>query len=269
MQWTAQETMPLRHFLREKMALSGKKVEALLQKSGVRLNSKIERFGSLIVKRGDLIEVTLAESFPIQILFEDASLLVIEKPPFISCDETLIQALKQKLFLVHRLDKQTSGLLILAKTAQAKAHLEDQFRKKTIEKTYLALAEGSLGESQGTIECFLETKKRFQGGLLIGPALKGQWAVTHFKVVKKNRSFTFLELLLETGRTHQIRVHLQMKGTPVMGDPLYGKKGGYKTAHLMLHAARVIFSHPLTEERLSFTSSLPSYFQEALDKVFV
>ncbi len=219
------------------------------------------------------------EAIPLEIVYEDAQLIVVDKPAGIVVHPaagqrsgTLVNALLHHCHdlagiggvlrpgIVHRLDKGTSGLLVVAKTELAHRKLSAQFKAHSIERRYLALVRGMSRADEGSIDAPIgrhpTDRKRFSTRARVG-----RRAVTHWYVVERFVDTTLLGVRLETGRTHQIRVHLASVGLPVVGDPVYG--GGRKvTARLglqrqALHAVSLAFEHPATGERLSFESELP------------
>jgi len=225
-----------------------------------------------------------------QIIFEDDSFLVIDKPAGLTVNhsettknEETIQSWIEKNFqfplaqdiflrngLVHRLDKETSGLLLIAKTKEAFENLQSQFKERKVKKKYLALVHGLVESSQGVIEASVSRspfdRKKF--GVFLG----GREAKTNYQVLEKLKGFSLLELSPETGRTHQIRVHLKFLGHPVVGDTKYA---GRKTARQdrqwcprqFLHAEYLSFDHPLTKQRVEFSSKLPSDLQLVMIKL--
>jgi 23S rRNA pseudouridine1911/1915/1917 synthase len=225
-----------------------------------------------------------------QIIFEDDSFLVIDKPASLTVNhsdttknEETIQSWIEKNFqfplaqdnflrngLVHRLDKETSGLLLIAKTKEAFENLQSQFKERKVKKKYLALVHGLMESSQGVIEASVSRspfdRKKF--GVFLG----GREAKTNYQVLEKLKEFSLLELSPETGRTHQIRVHLKFLGHPIVGDEKYA---GRKTARgdrqwcprQFLHAEYLSFDHPLTKQRVEFSSKLPSDLQLVMMKL--
>ncbi|MBU0619041.1 RluA family pseudouridine synthase [Patescibacteria group bacterium] len=173
--------------------------------------------------------------------------------------------------IVHRLDKETSGLLVVAKTPAAFCHLKDQFKRRQVSKTYLALAHGQLKPKNGDINQPLA--RRRTGGGRFAVSLGGRKAITHYQVLdywkKDGRLFSRLELKPYTGRTHQLRVHLQHLGHALVADPLYLSKKGLKSdrdwcPRLFLHASQLVFTHPVDQKRLEFKLGLPLDLNTAL-----
>jgi 23S rRNA pseudouridine1911/1915/1917 synthase len=210
----------------------------------------------------------------IRILFEDESITVVDKPAGLLTiateterDKTVYAALRrranqkkptERIFIVHRLDREASGLLVFAKTIEAKERLQDQFKNHSAGRRYCAVVEGRIEENDFSIRSYLaenaahrvySTKKR---GL-------GKLAITHVRVVRQNAKSTLLAVRLETGRKHQIRVHLAEKGHPIAGDKIYGT-GFNPIRRLALHGEYLGFIHPRTGKRLQFESRYPKSF---------
>lgn len=180
--------------------------------------------------------------------------------------------------IVHRLDKNTSGLMIVCRTDDTHEKLKDSFinRHKQLRKTYYALVLGKVGDKEGTIETPLMRHPGANSGhkMTVAPVYepKGKPAVTHFKVIKTwalaKQSYTLLEVTIETGRTHQIRVHFSSKSHPIVGDTLYATKhASHNVPFLMLTSKELAFDHPMTKEKLSFTVELPPHFSEFIEKL--
>ena len=250
------------------------------------------------VKPLDLVQVMLdhepidftiqPENIPLEVVYEDKDVLVINKPAGLvvhpghgNYEHTLLNALayyfqqtqahldinNPEIGLVHRIDKDTSGLLLIAKTPEAKTNLGKQFFDHTTERTYNALVWGTFTEESGTITGALARDTRDRTIYRIydldeNPNAKE--AITHWRVLERFPYVTLVECRLETGRTHQIRVHMKHLGHPVCGDPIYGSPRGAKVPRLMLHAWSLAFTHPRTGERMTFTAELPEAFWAGL-----
>jgi 23S rRNA pseudouridine1911/1915/1917 synthase len=223
----------------------------------------------------------MAETEELQILYEDEHLLVVEKPAGIvvhpargHSEGTLSQLLQgvaaggdqQRAGIVHRLDRDTSGLLIVAKGERAHGLLQAQLAARKIKREYLALVEGLPASRTGTIEAPIGRDPRERTRMAIGGRAP-RAAVTHFEIERQLRGCTLLRLKLETGRTHQIRVHLQAIGHPVCGDPQYGAAGLYGLRRQFLHAARLELSHPITGAPIEVSSPLPDDLRLALEQL--
>ncbi|WP_288762755.1 RluA family pseudouridine synthase [uncultured Lacticaseibacillus sp.] len=220
------------------------------------------------------------QDIPLDIVYEDDDVLVVNKPQGMVVhpapghpDGTLVNGLMYHTTLspingvlrpgiVHRIDKDTSGLLMVAKTAVAHQGLAAQLKDKTTTREYLAIVHGNIKEDTGTIDAPLgrDPKDRKKHAVVAG----GRHAVTHFAVVERFGTYTLVRCRLETGRTHQIRVHMAYIKHPVAGDPLYGPKHTLPGNGQYLHAATLGFTHPVTGKRLEFAAPLPDYFEAML-----
>ncbi len=280
--------------------LSRSQAKKLIEGGAVLLNGKKTK-PSASVKTGDQVSGTLPspkplplepEALPLTVLYEDASIIVIDKPSGLvvhpapgNPSGTLVNALIHhckdlagingvlRPGIVHRLDKGTSGVMVVAKDDEAYRELTKQFKNRIIDKVYLAIARGRFSENEGVIDLAIgrhpTERKRMSTH-----ARRGRAALTRWKVSERFDGLTLLEIFPKTGRTHQIRVHLSAMGHPLLGDPLYGKKGAPHDAVLResskrlkrqaLHAYRLGFVHPRTGERVEFLSPLPPDIDEAL-----
>ena len=160
------------------------------------------------------------------------------------------------MFIVHRLDREASGLLVFAKSAEAKAGLQQQFKDHSAGRTYVAVTEGRIPRDAFTIESYIAENAAFRCYSTRDPA-KGKRAVTHVTVLKRSPHRTLVEVRLETGRKHQIRVHLADEGYPIVGDPAYGT-GSNPIRRMALHGAGLLFRHPRTGKPMAFAAPLPS-----------
>ena len=163
-----------------------------------------------------------------------------------------------RIFIVHRLDREASGLLVFAKTEQAKAALQDQFQDHSAGRTYLAVTEGRVPQDTFTVKSYIAENAAYRC-YSTRDAARGQLAVTHITVLQRTPLRTLVEARLETGRKHQIRVHLADEGFPIVGDPAYGS-GKSPIRRMALHGAKLVFRHPHTGEAMTFTSPAPSSF---------
>ncbi len=206
----------------------------------------------------------------IPVIFEDNHLLVIDKPAGISVhpapgekEQTAIEILgeKRNVYLVHRLDKPTSGIMIFAKTEKDQAFLQNLFKSRKIKKTYLALVRGRLEPSEGIID--LPLGRGISERNKISPKEKGKSAKTTYKVIKQTNKYTYLKVNPETGRTHQIRVHLSSLGFPILGDRRYGGEDS-SAERMFLHAEEIELIHPETKKRVKYLAALPEELQERL-----
>lgn len=270
---------------------SRSQIKQLLDGGNITVNGKTEK-AKYKVKSGDVIRLeepetkTLElrpENIPLDIVYEDDDVIVINKPqgmvvhPAPGHDEhTLVNALLYHCPLstingtfrpgiVHRIDKDTSGLLMVAKNDKAHRSLAKQLKDKTNIREYVALVHGRIAEDEGTINTPIgrSLKDRKKQAVV----KDGRNAVTHFEVLKRYRDYTLVKCILETGRTHQIRVHMKYIGHPLVGDPLYGPKKTIKGNGQFLHAGKLGFVHPTTGKLLIFEAPLPKIFQECLEKL--
>ncbi len=245
------------------------------------------------IRPGDLVQVSVPPprpataiaqgDIPITVVYQDAQLVVVDKPPGLSVhpgpghpDRTLVNGLlalcpdiqgiggEIRPGIVHRLDKDTSGLMIAAKTQDAHHHLSQQIKDRTVEKGYLALAEGAPSPDSGLIDVPIgrDPRRRTRMAVIAG----GRESRTGYRLLVKAGDYSLLELQLHTGRTHQIRVHLAWLGHPLLGDGVYGRRSPLLGRHF-LHAHRLAFVHPVTGERMEFSSPLPTDLQAALQAV--
>lgn len=246
------------------------------------------------LRQGDKVEVTIpdpaeleavAQDIPIDIVYQDDSLLVVNKPKGMvvhpangNPDGTLVNALlfacKGQLSsingvirpgIVHRIDKNTSGLLIVAKTDAAHRHLAEQIKEHSFTREYEAVCVGRFDPPEGTIDAPIGRSKYDRKKMCVTDT-NSRHAVTHYETLKTLGSYSYMRFRLETGRTHQIRVHCAYKGHPVYGDDVYGKavKG---VQGQCLHAKKIGFIHPQTGEYMEFDSELPDYFKKVLDRL--
>ncbi|MDD3335078.1 MAG: RluA family pseudouridine synthase [Eubacteriales bacterium] len=224
------------------------------------------------------------EDIPVDILYEDEDLAVVNKPcgmvvhPAPGNEHgTLVNALLfamedlsgiggvKRPGIVHRLDKDTSGLLMIAKNDAAHASLSKQLKERSMEKHYLAMVEGEMKEAAGVVEKPIGRSKKDRKKMAIDP--EGRYALTHWTLVENLKGAALLNVHILTGRTHQIRVHMQSLHHPVAGDPIYGQKNGVKATRLMLHAYTLSFTHPRTGERLTFIAEPPAAFWENVERL--
>lgn len=221
------------------------------------------------------------ENIPLDIVYEDDDVIVVNKPQGMVVhpapghpNHTLVNALlyhsplstingEFRPGIVHRIDKDTSGLLMIAKNDLAHRSLAAQLKAKTNEREYVALAHGVIKEERGTIDAPLGRSKKDRKKQAV--VEDGRHAVTHFKVLERFQHYTLVSCRLETGRTHQIRVHMKYIGHPLAGDPLYGPRKTLPGNGQYLHARLLGFKHPRTGKQMTFTSPLPEYFQKMID----
>jgi 23S rRNA pseudouridine1911/1915/1917 synthase len=288
-------------FLSEKFpAASRGALQRLIEEGHIRVNCKIVK-PTLSPRAGDEIKIhwpepksaeAQPEEMPLDILFEDKSLLVLNKPaglvvhPAAGHEEhTLVNALLHhcrgslsgiggvaRPGIVHRLDKETSGCLVVAKNDETHLALSKQFAERQVEKIYNAIVCGELKNASGEIRAAIARHPSHRKRMAASDDNSGRAAHTTFHVLEKLNAATFVEAQIHTGRTHQIRVHFQFIGHPLVGDETYGARQNkkfaeathYSAPRVMLHARELSFVHPRTEKEMDFESPLPKDFREAL-----
>ena len=227
-----------------------------------------------------------AEDIPLEILYEDEDLAVIIKPRGMVVhpapghpDGTLVNALLGALDslggiggetrpgIVHRLDKDTSGLMLVAKNDETQEALSNALRDRTVEKHYRALVEGKMKEPSGRVDAPIGRSRKDRKKMAVDP--EGREAATLWRTLAEGRGCTLLDVRILTGRTHQIRVHMKHIGHPVCGDPVYGAAKGAKVPCLMLHAFSLSFIHPVTGKKMTFQAPLPEDFLKGLKDNFI
>ncbi len=265
-------------------------VQELIKSGKVLVNGEVKNKPSYKIKRDEIVEVIIPsprkldvepEDLPIEIVYEDKDIIVVNKPQGMLTHPvgrqrtgTLVNAL---LFhskdlsgiggvlrpgIVHRLDRDTSGLLIVAKNDFSHRILSRNLKERKIKRIYWTLVKGEISEDEGEIE--IPLLKGFTGKKLVTPSLRGKEAFTYFKVIERFKGYTLLEVSLKTGRTHQIRVHLSYIGYPIVGDKMYGVSE-FNLKGQLLHAKKIVFTHPRTKELMSFETPLPDYFSNVLE----
>ena len=262
----------------EKILVNDKKVKTSYKLS---LNDKV----TIIKEEPKEVEIK-AEDIPLDVVYEDNDILVVNKqkglvvhPGNGNPDGTLVNAImarcKDSLSgiggeirpgIVHRIDKDTSGLLIIAKNDNAHINISEQIKNHEVQKTYIALVRGVIKENQATIDMPIarSTKERTK----MAVSKKGKNAVTHIKVLERFDDFTLVEVKIETGRTHQIRVHMAQIGYPVVGDYIYSNgKNPFDVVGQMLHSYRLVFVHPVSNKKMELEAPIPEYFADVLKKL--
>ena len=260
--FTVKREQTLLAFLKTQTDLSGKALKRALENGGCRVNGTIERFASTMLSKGDKVSFHLLPDLLLKeptLLYEDPDLFIYNKPS---------GAVTKGQYLVHRLDKGTSGVLLIARHSSMQKKLEALFKKREIKKTYIALIKGHLRQEQGCIANKLAKKGSFQGQSIWGASSRGQEAVTHWKCLKKGKGCSLVELVPQTGRTHQLRVHLSEMGHPILGDLQYGREVTFpqEVNRLCLHAYRLSFLHPQTRKRVQITAPVPELFKGLMSR---
>jgi 23S rRNA pseudouridine1911/1915/1917 synthase len=286
------------------LLLSRSQAKHLIEQKHILLNERATKPGARL-KFGDTISGTLPgpqpltltpEPIPLSVIYEDASIIVIDKPAGMVVHPapgnptgTLVNALLHhckdlsgingalRPGIVHRLDKETSGVMVVAKDDEAYHQLAGQFKNRKVEKVYLAIVYGDVKGDEGLIDAPIGRHPDQRKKMTIRTK-RGRIALTRWKVLERFGSFTFLEILPQTGRTHQIRVHLTSMGHPLLQDPLYGKRGKSEIIdnpelreclrrinRQALHAHRLGFDHPRTGQRVQFIAPIPEDMKETLD----
>lgn len=231
--------------------------------------------------------VAVPEDIPVEIVYEDDDIAVVNKPQGLTVhagngngDGTLVNALLFKLGnlsgiggvirpgIVHRIDKNTSGLLVIAKNDGAHLNLAEQIAQKTCHRTYIALLEGNLKDESGRVTTYIGRSPTDRVKMAVVPPEKGKIAITDYQVLGRNNGYTLCRFDLQTGRTHQIRVHAKYLNHPVVGDDVYGrKKREFGLKGQLLHAYKLQFNHPASGEQVEFCAPLPDYFEKVLKKL--
>ncbi len=278
----------------EKSELSRTTIKRLLENAQILVNGTKQK-ASYKPEIGDLIQINMpelcktelvAQDIPVPVIYEDKDIIVVNKPKGMvvhpangNPDKTLVNAIlamcKDSLSgiggeirpgIVHRLDKDTSGLLIVAKNDLAHINMSKQIQDRQVIKKYIALVRGIVPEDEATIDMPIARSKKDRKKMAVDK--DGKNAVTHFKVLKRYDKYTLLELKIDTGRTHQIRVHMSYIGHPVVGDTTYSNgKNEFGIEGQMLHAKYLEFKHPITGETLKLEAPLPQYFENVLKKL--
>jgi 23S rRNA pseudouridine1911/1915/1917 synthase len=273
------------------------RIKKLIEGGQVCVQGKVVKKAGDDVKQGNEVVVTVpdaveyavkAENIPIEIVYQDEDIAVVNKPRGMTVhvgngntEGTLVNALLYALDslsgiggvlrpgIVHRIDKDTTGLLVVAKNDKAHVSLAAQIAEKSAHRVYYALLEGSVKEDEGRIVTDLGRHPQDRLKMAVLPDGEGKLAVTDYEVLTRfGTEFTLCKFILQTGRTHQIRVHAKHMGHPCVGDPVYGyKKQKYKLSGQLLHAIELSLTHPRTGERMTFHAPLPEEFQTILEKL--
>lgn len=269
-------------------------VQRLIENRDILVNGNSSK-ASYRVANGDIITVEIPEvtetdikpqDIPIPIVYEDNDIIVVNKPKGMvvhpangNPDGTLVNAIlahcngtlsgiggKVRPGIVHRLDKDTSGLLIVAKNDRAHLNMSKQIQDRKVTKKYVALVRGVIAENEATIDMPIGRSEKDRKKMAVDK--NGKNAVTHFKVIKRYNNYTLLDIKIDTGRTHQIRVHLAEIGHPVVGDEVYSNgKNEFGVKGQMLHAKSLDFEHPITEKKMHLEAEVPEYFKRVINEL--
>ena len=274
--------------------LSRSMIQKMLDDGKILVNGKVEK-ASYKTKLNDKIKVEeviakeielKAQDIPIEVIYEDSDIIVVNKPKGMvvhpangNPDRTLVNAImnicKDSLSgiggeirpgIVHRIDKDTSGLLIIAKNDKAHINLSEQIKNREITKRYVALVRGIIKENNATIDMPIGRSDKDRKKMAVKK--DGKNAITHFDVIKRYNGYTYLDIKIDTGRTHQIRVHLAEIGYPIVGDSVYSNgRNPFGVEGQMLHAKSLEFNHPTTGRLMHLEAPLPEYFENVLKKL--
>ncbi len=272
-------------------------IQKLISEEKILVNGKKTK-NSYKVNPGDIVTIENIEAkedtylkpqkMDLDVIFEDDDIIIVNKEKGIvmhpgngNPDGTLANAILERCKdslsgiggtirpgIVHRIDKDTSGLVIIAKNDNSHIKISKQIQERKVSKTYIALVRGLIKENEATINMPIGRSTKDRKKMAV--TKNGKEAITHFKVLKRYDGFTLLEVKIETGRTHQIRVHMAEIGYPIVGDEVYSNgKNPFGVRGQMLHAAKLEFAHPATNEALTFEAPLPEYFQKVLNQLEV
>ena len=274
--------------------LSRTNIQKLIDDNKITVNNKVQKASYKVMEKDEIkIEEIEAktidlkpQNIPLDIIYEDDDIIVINKqkglvvhPANGNPDGTLVNAImaicKDSLSgiggeirpgIVHRLDKDTSGLIIVAKNDKAHINLSEQIKNREVKKTYIALVRGVIKENEATINMPIARSTKDRKKMAVSK--DGKNAITHFKVLKRYDKYTLIEVNIATGRTHQIRVHMSQIGYPIVGDNVYSNgKNPFGVVGQMLHSAKLTFRHPITNKEMNLEAPLPEYFVEVLNKL--
>lgn len=293
MKLISQEKIRIDKYLMQELSYSRSKIQRMIESNEILVNNNPVKNSYVLHINDEItineeyteeIEIT-PENIPLDIYYEDDYLLVVNKPSGMvvhpaagNQEKTLVNALMYhcnnnlssingnvRPGIVHRIDKDTSGLLLVAKTDEAHVDLANQIAEKTVTRKYIALVQGVINEDTATIDAPIGRDPNNRKKMAVTD-INAKDAITHLRVLARYSKTTLIECNLETGRTHQIRVHLNYIGHPIVNDPVYGyKKLDNPEFGQMLHASVIGFIHPITKKYLEFTSKPPKEFDEILD----
>lgn len=286
-----EENIRLDHFLVKKLEFSRSKVQKLIKNGSVTVNGS-EKNNSYLIRIDDVIEInekndentmSMNSDIDVCVVYEDPYLLVINKqsglvvhPANGHYDDTLVNALLHRFKLsdinserpgiVHRIDKDTSGLMLVAKDNKTHELLANMIKNKEVERVYWALVDGVINHNTGTIDAPIGRDPNNRQKMCVTDKFSKE-AITNFRVLKRYKENTLVECKLDTGRTHQIRVHFNYIGHPVYGDPVYGRRKSIDSFGQYLHSKSIRFIHPITKEKMFFDSELPEEFRKKLEEL--
>lgn len=253
---------------------SNRKVKGFIDAGYCFIQGRCERFSKTRLIEGSKVELCIPQSTKTtsSVLFEDDTLLVINKAAALTCDARLIRSLHKDhgpLFLVHRLDKETTGALLLAKNQTSFDALKQQFQQRDVQKRYLALVDGII-KPKGSVENFLAPIQRGQGFVKWGEKSGGLWASTRWMRLAAQKNASLVALYPKTGRTHQLRVHLAGMQHPILADFVYGEKFqcSFKATRQLLHAYELGFVHPQTQKTMHIQAPLADDIKAAIQELF-
>ena len=274
--------------------LSRTMIQKLIDEGNILVNG-IKQKASYKVELEDIIDVSIPEAketeikpqdIPVSVIYEDNDIIVVNKPKGMvvhpangNPDGTLVNAIlnmckdslsgiggKLRPGIVHRLDKDTSGLIIIAKNDKAHINISEQIKNRSVTKKYIALVRGVLPDNEATIDMPIARSKKDRKKMAVDK--DGKEAVTHFKVIKRYSKYTLIEVKIDTGRTHQIRVHMAHIGYPIVGDMVYSNgKNEFGIEGQMLHSKSLDFMHPITGKKIHLEAPLPEYFEKVLKRL--
>ncbi len=280
-------------YLSKALEISRTKAEKMIEENLVTVNKKTVK-RNYKLKYGDLIDYELpvlkeskveSQNLNIEIVYEDKNVAVIYKPKGMvvhpahgNIDNTLVNGLLYQIKdlsgingelrpgIVHRIDKDTSGILIIAKNDKAHLNISEQIKNHQVKKTYIALVRGIVKENEATINMPIGRSTKDRTKMAVDR--NGKEAITHFSVIKRYEDMTLLKVRIETGRTHQIRVHLSHIGYPIIGDNVYSNgKNKFNVVGQMLHSYEIEFTHPTTGKKMVLKAELPEYFKNIIGDV--
>lgn len=285
------DNIRLDKYLIDKLDLSRSKVQEMIKQELVKVNDKNCK-NSYVLKDGDKINILgelkyetdiKPENIKLDIVYEDDDVIVINKPSGMvvhpaagNYSNTLVNALlyhtknlssnngDERPGIVHRIDKDTSGLLVVAKNDKAHQFLQEQLKDKTLSRIYLALVSGRINHDTGEIDAPIGRDVNDRKKMCVTD-VNSKDAITYFKVIDRYKDATLIECKLKTGRTHQIRVHMKYINHPIINDPVYGNKKNVTSFGQMLHAKEISFIHPTTKEKMTFNVDAPKEFYDILD----